>query len=467
MGGVTATTAAATAIGYKYGIIPDFLDAKMTPGPTARPEVVDGMVAVNEAIRDYAPVVAIGAIATVSYFNIAARFSNKKQALNELSKTDYSGFDELQSHGQDSVIDRIHERTSVMKKGAGIAALAIVLTSATSGVEFEVSNGPLRPIEAVTTLVATDANNLNYVLQGKNNTFMDDSVIAKNDMKRLQAKGATQGVTVLPFNKELFNINDKSALEVSLPDVVFSKLASVEIDDSCDTVPVIVDDTLHASIGEEIMINNHAAQVVGIEENIAQMNRSIAIVSDTDMKECLKDGTDSSYFGAIIPDANKADLEVLLETTKNKELSLVTQESFKENNRDFWRANGTPVLLQLIGYIAIFGGLAAAGERKNALQRNVKEIGTLHASGVSFKDLRAVEHRRAVKETLKASVIAAPFIPIVTGAFNAAELGMKVGAGPREFAVGIAATLGAKLFASRRAINDFEKNLDLSQAVKG
>lgn len=465
---IGAGTIVAGAAGYKYGILPDFLDTQIVPQPPTRSEVVEGMVVANEGIRAAAPVVALGAIATGMYYSVAGRLSAKNRALSKLSKTEYSGVDDIQhTYDRSTLTGRSKERVSRFRRGAGIAALAIVLSSATSGVEHEVSNGPLRPIDAVAELLNAGDTDYSMILQDENNTFMDDSVISPYAMREVVEKADSQGITVVPFTKDLMNVNGKSAIEISLPDQVFEELADVEIEDICKTVPVIVDETVGAEVGDTIDINGVDAQVVSVKNDMAQMNRSIAIVSDTDMKACLKDGLDSSYFGAFIPDITPEQAENLLSGTDLERADVVSEADFKENNRDFWRANGTPVLLQLIAYIAIFGGMAAAGERKSALQRNVKEIGIMHASGVDIKDIQAIENRRALSETFRATVLAAPAVPVVAAAFNAAELGMKVGAGPRELAVGSVITLGAKMIASRRAVKSFENNLELSQAVKG
>lgn len=468
---IGVTTAAGAYVGYKYGFLPDFLDKEISPQPTTIPEVVGGMVTVNEGLRSAAPFVAIGAIATSLYFSVSGRMNKKQRTLNKLSKVEYSGVDEI-NHSKradsHSVIGKTIEKGTKFRKGRGVAALAILLTSATSGIEHEVSNGPLRPIDAMYTLADPTATANTMLLQGEANTFMDDSTIDSIDMGEVVAAAALSDITIIPFNKVLMNINDKSALQISFPDEVFSQMSGVTIDANCETVPVIVDETVGAKVGETIDINGVDAQVIGVEDNLAQMNRSIAIVSDTDMRDCLKDGTDASYFGAIVPNANEQQVrEFLADNNLQFEFGVTSEEEFKENNRDFWRANGTPVLLQLIAYIAIFGGFAAAGERKSALQRNAREIGMLNAAGVTMKDIRGIEDRRALRDTLVASIIAAPAMPVLAAAFNAAELGMKVGVGPRELAVGGAVTLGAKLIASRRAVNNFEKNLDLPQAVKG
>ena len=95
----------------------------------------------------------------------------------------------------------------------------------------------------------------------------------------------------------------------------------------------------------------------------------------------------------------------------------------------------TPLILQLILYIALFSGFAAAGERQSSLQRNSREIGMLNATGVDFAVLKAVERRRALRTTLKATLVAAPVMVPVAAAFNASELGVHIGVGVTEVTV--------------------------------
>lgn len=462
--GVGATTVVGGYFAYKYGVS-DLLDTQFVPQPDTYPQVVEGMVAVNEGIRIAAPVVGMGMLSTALYFGAAGRLSKKEKTLNRLAKTEYSGVDDIASSDHSSSI--IFERIKKFRTGIGVAALGAVLTMSVSGVENDITNGSLRPIDAVTSQFVPDGESYHMLLQSEGNTFMDTSSIPKTQLDAVVLNGQAMGIDVIPFKKELMNINDTSAIELSVPDTAFTSLTSVEIDESCDTIPAIVDDTLGAKVGSTIDINGQSAQVVRVTDDAAQMNRSIAIVSDSDMN-CLKEDTDSSYYGAIIPGASAQDIEELLAFDyDNRDIAVVSEADFKENNRDFWRANGTPIILILMGSIAILGGVAAANERKNALQRNIREIGMLNAAGVSMEDIKKVETRRALSETIRATMVAGPVAPLVAAAFNAAEVGLKVGVGPREVFVGGALTLAAKTIGARRAVDVIEKKIDLSQAVKG
>ena len=140
---------------------------------------------------------------------------------------------------------------------------------------------------------------------------------------------------------------------------------------------------------------------------------------------------------------------------------------------------GTPIGAPIVGWVAdhagprwalgvgAASGFAAAGERQSSLQRNSREIGMLNATGVDFAALQAIERRRALRTTLKATLVAAPTMVLVAAAFNASELGVHIGVGVTEVTVGFSLTLAAMLAASRRALNQFRRSLDLPLAVKG
>lgn len=461
---VGGATALVGAVGYQYGYIPDFLDAQFVPQPDTHPEIVDGMVAVNEGLRTAAPVVVLGALATMGYYSITGKFSSVNRNRNTLAKVEFSGIDELQDDGtRKRRFKRTREGLSRVTKGAGVAACAVALTGGTSGLEHEISNGPLRPIEKASTFLGSPEQ-YSFILDGKSITFMDDSVVSPETVQTAVDYGEYNGVQVVPFNKTLMNVDGKSSLQISIPDEIFAEVAGVDIDQSCNNIPVIYDDTEGAKKGDVLNINGTEAEVVAIEDDMAHIGRSIAIMSDTDMKECLMRNENQSYFGVIVPDIATEDIQKILAGTG---ADAVSAETFKENNREFWRANVTPIALQLMGYIGLFGAVAMAGYRKSALLRNVKEVGMMNGSGVDMKEIRAIEDRRALSEALRATAIGAPAIPLVAGIFNFAERGLQVGTGPREIAVGSAVVLASKLVAGRSAVRSFGKNLDVKQAVKG
>lgn len=433
-------------------------DATITPLPGFVPGAVDALVAVTNGVRAVAPLITVGAVVAMVAVVIAGWGSERQAAINRLSTMDYTGIDHLDRAPRGGLLATIRGWLT----GTALATLAIVLVGATSGIEDEVTNGPLRPVDALIAQVS--GGPVSFVYQGPHITFMDDSTVSPDDIDQL---AAASDAPVVPFGKHLFNLNGTSAIQLSVPDDVFAGLAGRPEPAGCDGRGIVVDDTVGAAVGETVTVNGIPFTVRGVADGIAQMNRSVAIVAESAVRRCVLGGTATGYFGALVATGDTEVVAADLGQAGLAELAAVSEADFKEENRDFWRANATPLLLQLILYLALFSGFAAAGERQSALQRTSREIGMLHAAGVDFAVLRAVEVRRALRTTLIATVLAAPLMVPVAAAFNASELGVQIGVGPIELAVGVSLTGTAMVLASLRSMRQFRRSLDLPLAVKG
>lgn len=438
----------------------DVLDpTEVAPRPGFVPGAVDALVAIVRAVRAVAPFVALVGLGVYFATRVLGALDPRRRTVARLARIEYSGIDQVS--GRESSRGPVQwVRRQV--RGTGLAVLAVVLVGATSGIENEVTNGPLRPVEALTDTLA-DGRPITFVLQSPDITFMDDSAI---EVARMDDLVADAPFPVIPFGKHLFNLDGRSALQLSIPDDAFEQLSGEAVSSSCVGRTVLVDDTVGSEVGDTISLNGTQLLVAGVLDGVAQMNRSIAILADSTVRDCVLHGTSSAVFGAIALTGDRDAVENVLVRARI-EASAVTEAHFLEQNRDFWRANATPLILQLILYIALFSGFAAAGERQSALQRNIREIGMLNATGVDFRALQAIEMRRALSITVRATVLAAPLMVPVALAFNASELGVQIGVGLTEVSVGFSLTLIAMLAASRRALSQFRRRLDLPMAVKG
>jgi hypothetical protein len=383
--------------------------------------------------------------------------------LSDLARVDYAGIDHLPAPSGPRC-PWLRSGARRFFAGTALSILAIVLVGATSGVEDEVTNGPLRPVDAMIGALSGGASGpVTMILQGGGVTFMDDSAMDKAALDRL---AGTAPFPVVPFGKYLFNIDGASALEISVPDGVYTSLTGQSAAEGCARATAIVDDTVGVPVGGRVSLNGVPVTVARVDHGIAQMNRSIAIVADSTVRSCVAAGTSTAYFGALAATGDTGAVQAALDAA-GVGGAAVSEASFREHNRDFWRANATPLILQIILYLTLFSAFAAAGERQSALQRNSREIGMLHATGVDFASLRAIERRRALLTTFKAALVAAPVMVPVAAAFNASELGVRISVGPTELAVGTSLTLVAMLLASRRSLSQFRRSLDLPLAVKG
>lgn len=463
-------TVASIGIAYKLGLS-DLLGQKITLQPTVVPEISDGFIKLNDGLREVSPVIAAGSIAMGGYFGIKGKISRQDYTINKLSKTEYSGLDEiLQNKGDSSkkTLEKLLEKSKKWRKGTGIAALAVLLTGATSGLENEVTNGPLRPVNELIKLTSDNLKDNRLLLQSSSASFMDDSYVPLTSMEKFIKYAKTEGIKVVPFNKELPRIDGNAGLALSIPDQLFNQITGSNLKLNCKNAPAIVDNTVKGRIGSEVNVNSTSNfKIVKKIGGIAQMNRNIVILPNDVLKDCIDNGAETGYFGAVVSSNDQYKLnELNKDNPLLKQDSLIKESNFESNNRAFWEQNATPLLLQLMAYIGVFGAMAAAGERKSALLRNIREIGTLNALGNSMKNIKKIEFRRAIRETNKAAIIAAPAMPIVAGIFNMAEVGLKVGVGLRELAVGYSVTVLAKVLGSFRAVKKFKNNLDVAQAIK-
>lgn len=473
--GAALTSVATIVVAHRAGVgvdtINGLFDAKIVPNLPVYPKIVDGLVGINEGLRMAAPVVATAGVGVYVNNKRKARHSAYEAQLETLARSDYSGVDGMNEQEPDEEDDSGRARITrarMFMGGLGVATITALLTGGSSGLEHEVSNGPLRPVGRTFDVLAPQGTDGQYILtQSPEISFMDDSYVDSSFIDELTNEASEHGISVIPFSKTLPNIDGRPGLAISVPDTTFNDLAGIRAENNCETIPVILDEANSTPTGEEININGHQAQVVAKMSGTAQMNRDIAIMSSSDFNECIQDTDDPKYFGAIVSGQHETVEDLIQSEDLTESPSLVTRSKFEDNNRRFWRANGTPILLQMMAYVGVLGAFATGSERRGALQRNIREIGILNAQGVSMNNIGRIESRRALVETSRAAVIAAPLMPIMAGVFNMAEVGLKVGVGLREVAVGYTVTLAAKLAGSHRAVKKYSKKLNVSEAIRG
>lgn len=462
----SAAAGVGSFIAYKNGVgyddvrsaIDFIIDGQIIPEPSVFPEAVNGMVAVNEGLRDAALPTMVGAVGTLAVIKSTGYFADEYA----MSKHDYAGTDTFtEGNGR-------FKKTKKVFSGVGLAAATVIITGGSSGVEHEISEGPLRPVAATFDSLSNNADGPQHIIvQSENNSFMDDTDVNKAKLRAFAARAAKSGVTVVPFDKTLQNIDDMTGLVITVPNDFFTQATGERIDTDCATIPVILDESNNKKVGDTIAINGVSAEVVQKISNSAQMNREVAMVAEADAV-CIQGHNSETTFGAIVSGGKPGEAAALFNNDPlHNDAAMISEQEFNDNNRAFWRKNGTPLLLELMGLIGGLSFLAMKDGRRNELQRNAKQIAMLRSQRVSFQTIKRIETIRAVRDSLKATAIAAPLMPLVPLAFNAAEMGLKVGVGLKEVAVGGVITLFAKVSGSRRAVKNFEKNLDVESALKG
>ncbi len=466
LGVLTVASAAGIYFAERNGVsVHDMLDGQYVPQLKVYPGIVDGFVATNNGLRTAAPVVAIAGLATQLSWYAAGRRSEHTRAVNQLATTDYAGTEGIMKFdAHPTMLDRMRRRSAAVGIGL-IATFTAAMAGGMSGVEHEISNGPLRPVTRTFDMLSHGQASREIIVQSPGITFMDDSWIDRKKMTALTQDAAEEGIYVVPFGKALPNIDGRSGLMLTVPDQLVSDAPA-----GCDKPPIILDKANSTPVGHSIAINGVTFEVAKKISGTAQMNRDIAIVGEDIAAHCIRGESpdDTPYFGAIVSGEQSPEQvdKLLVDHGLGEQAVAISEAHFDENNRDFWRKNGTPLILQLIGCVGVLGGAAMMSLRRGKLLANAREIAVLRGQGVSPKDLRSAETRRAFRESAISTVVATPFMYALAASFNAAEIGLKVGVGLREIAAGYTVTLLANIFGSRRSAKYLEKNLDVAGAVK-
>lgn len=466
LGVLAVASAAGIYLAEKNGVsVHDILDSQYVPQPKVYPGIVDGFVATNNGLRTAAPVVAVAGLATQLGWYVAGKRSEHTRAVNQLATTDYAGTEGImKTDTHPTMLDRMRRRSAAVGVGL-IATFTAAMAGGMSGVEHEISNGPLRPVTRTFDMLSNGQANREIIVQSPGITFMDDSWLDRQKMVSLTQDAAKEGIYVVPFGKTLPNIDGRSGLMLTVPDQFVGDSPA-----SCDMPPIILDEANSTPVGEPITINGTTFRVAKKIEGTAQMNRDIAIVGEDAAAHCIRgeNPNDTPYFGAIVSGEQSQQQvdQLLADHGLDGEAVAVSEAHFDENNREFWRKNGTPLILQLIGCVGVLGGAAMMSLRRGKLLANAREIAVLRGQGVSPKDIKSAETRRAFRESAVSTIVAAPFMYGLAASFNAAEIGLKVGVGLREIAAGYTVTLLANIFGSRRSAKYLEKNLDVAGAVK-
>ncbi|MFT4187574.1 MAG: hypothetical protein QM621_03245 [Aeromicrobium sp.] len=292
----------------------------VTPLPGFLPGVVTVLSDVVAATRAITPYLAVMCTLVLTFHAVAGARSSRARELNRLAKVEYTG------------VEHLEPATSALRRflsGTGLAVLSITLIGATSGVEEEVVQGSLRPIDAMTDLVGGEP--VTYILQSPNVTFMDDSVIPPESADEV-AEQAT--FPVVPFGKHLFNIDDGSAIQVSIPDDLYADVSGRPVA-GCSSASVIVDDTVRASPGDHVLVNGVLLRVARVDDGIAQMNRSVGVLSHSTVRDCLTAGQQEAYFGVIALTDDIDAVRRVVESAGPDGLAVVSAEDFAVNKPGF------------------------------------------------------------------------------------------------------------------------------------
>lgn len=460
----------ALGVGYaswKYGLN---IDAQqIVPNVPVISGVAQGINIASDTLTAVAPAVTAGALTAEAGAVIAGKHRREWRAVNEAAKGDFAGTGETKQP---------HRLGRARRFGRFIAStglVATVLVVAAAGINREVAEGPTRAIDTTITALSPSNDNPMMVVQDESQQFMNNSYVSRAKADALIAQASAEGIMATPFLRELGDIRREDGsnitnLTLGVPTPLFTAMAgqagagefSVTVDD-CENVPILIDGDTRVDVGSSVHVHNQSAEVIGHVSGGSSMNRMAVVEQLEDVANCIQHNPDGDYYGVVV-DAPAEKAQELFEAAGfSNEANLVSADQFRNFNKKFWQANGTPILLQMMLYIGGFSFIANRNERRADLQRNINELNTLHDGGVTYDKIRKIETVRALRDTTMVVVPTAVIAPVFAAAVNAAEWGLKVGIGAREVAVGFTLTLAAKLFGGRRAVTKMQKEAQAGQ----
>lgn len=472
--GTIGVLAAATAV--RYGA--PLFNPKFVPNVPVVPQIAEGIRRLNDTIRAVAPGAFVGGLCAQLSYATKGRVSRTDRAASRMAKHEYRPLIENAKDNKKGA------RPRRIRRGLALAAISATLISAATGIEDEVSNGPGRPINTVFSM-ASDAvgpGEVGIIAQYPEATFMNDSSVPSDQIISMQEKVRELGGISTPLGKNLPQIkSDRSGvniagLAIAVDGKLFNSLAGTETGNAADIntdciqnpVQVIAGRAIGAKTGDILTLNGVNAEVVGIKDDLDSMNRGTVIAPIGPYTQCVKheNPDTSSAYGLLTHGLSKPELQDVAKSTEGNTLSALTQKEFIENNRSFWKNNGTPIILQLMAYLAGYAAVADKKSKRASLQASIREVGSLDVAGVKSSALKKIETIKALREGAGAAMVAVAAAPMFAAAINAAEFGLKVGIGFREIAVGYLFTTAAKVYGGRRAVGEFAKEINTSEVIR-
>lgn len=461
--GVFAFAGGAASLRFGYNPL-DLLDMSITPQPPVYPEVTTAIIAVNNVVREISPLVAGLGLGYTAYNKIRSGGDTRQAALNDFAAANYSTWE-------------VGVKKSKNRVGKFLAGLALIASASTfvvgsTAVQEEVATGPNRVIAKL----MDDEDHL--IAEHERVHLMGDSSVSSETVLGAAGELDPEVAKVAPIRRSFPSLEVRGrnydGLGLSFPDGVLGLPPAEEVggEVDCDNVPVVMDSAAGVEVGDSIKINGRVGgEVVGTVKGRSSMNRVGVYMNDAGMVECIDRSPD--FYGALVKGANKNEIQNAIQSTAPADVSrenlakVLTRQEFMDNNQRFWDFNGTPILLQTIMYLAGFAGIAVANARKSTLNENTQEIAVLFAGEMDAAIIKKIETIRAFNQTGKAALVAAPASLALAAGYNLSEVGLRVGTSIRDISVAYAAMLGAGIVGARRAVNKVERDLDISEAVRG
>lgn len=270
-----------------------------------------------------------------------------------------------------------------------------------------------------------------WTLQKGTNHFMNDSDLPPQIFQDISA---TEQVTngsfmTAPFYRDLVTIptpysENQAGMIISvsgaspiLPEVKDGAICEMVPEEKiCDLKgdEIILDEGEGFNVGDNVEIRGHDFTVVGFpEEDQSLVNRLIAF---TGVSEEM---TNKDHYGYASLVENKEDaVKLMQDLGLNEEVDVLDTKEFLEANEDFWSHNGTPLLILLIGDIAVFAGVTFTSMKKFEQERDGPVLATLRAIGASKGQVAQQQYARNSIQISKGIVPGAAAAGVSTAAIN-------------------------------------------------
>lgn len=423
-------------------------DVSVTPVPSSVSSSSRAIVAANDALRVVGPLLLAVGVAMLAIPMLRARESDR--ALLRVAMTDYS------------VSGR---RTRRLLAGLGLTLAALCFISISSAVEDEVATGPNRGIDRLaTTLGIPDDDGALIVVQAADVVPMDNSYLPRAAVRRTVAAVTEVGGTALPFNLALTSVEYGGKAQTSLVFGVPNEESGSSAD-ACDTAPVQVDEVMPIPTGADIIVAGRQMRMAGPLDGASSLNRVVGLMSLDDFSRCVIGDTRAPYYGVAMSGISKADAEAAVDGS-GLSAAVLTLDEYRDANEQFWSNNSTPIILQMIAYLAVFGGIALALQRRDGLRRSQREIAALWAIGWTTATLRRLEIQRAAIQTLFAALIACMVVPVLAFALNSGQVGLQASVGPVEICVGAGLVFATRTVAAALAVRSITRKDEFIDSLR-
>lgn len=352
-------------------------------------------------------------------------------------------------------------------KRIGLAMAGGALATFTASMATEVTNGPDRAVEKLSSYAPGDA----MVVQDKHAMPMVQSNVNGKIAARVVEEASAEGVRYTVVDLFLGTMDRHSDVRTTLAtgiDMPPNSSLHWTPAQGCAEVPVVIDKSAGVAVGETFEMSGVSFKVVEITKDGSAMNRVLLAMERGAMSECLRQSSDAPPH-AIVLSATPEHAQAMVDKARHgidRPVTVITKEQYKHNSEEFWKLNVKPITNVLSLVAGGFAFLAMGGAMGARILRNRRPLAVKLAAGASAGVLRGAELLRAAKDGVAASVGG---VVVGTGGAilaNALESGFKAGVGFREAMIGSALALIGTIGGSAASLIGLEKTANPSRNTR-